>query len=68
MGRDLNYIGLSLEQGQRLAVKNGTILRAISIDGEPQMTTKYYRIGRINAIIIDWIVSEVSIEGEGLNK
>jgi hypothetical protein len=53
-GQELGmYEALSLEAAQMLAVKNGTTLRAVSIDGEPQMTTKDYRVGRINATIID---------------
>jgi len=67
MGKELNYIGLTLEQWQMLAIKNGTTLRAISIDWEPQITTKDYRPERINATIIDWMISKYYIEGNKKN-
>jgi hypothetical protein len=28
------------------------------------MTTKDYRVGRINATIIDWVISEYYVEGK----
>jgi len=67
LGSEVSYTGLSLEQGQMLAVKNGTTLRAVDIDGQPQITTKDYRHGRLNATIIDWVISEYFIEGNKKN-
>ncbi len=61
------YIGLTLEQAQMLAVKNGTTLRAVSINWEPQATTRDYRPGRINAIIVEGLVSDFTVEGEDKN-
>lgn len=58
------YIGLSLEQWQQLAIKNWITLRAVTIDGDPQPMTRDYRIGRLNATIVDGLITWYSIEWE----
>jgi hypothetical protein len=40
------------------------MFRVVNIDGEPQIVTMDYRIGRINASTVDGIVTEFSIEGK----
>jgi hypothetical protein len=58
------YIGLTIEQAMQYAEQNGDMFRVVSIDGEPQMATMDYRVGRINASTVDGVVSEFNVEGK----
>lgn len=59
---DDEYIGLTREEAQKLAQSHNTTIRAISIDGEPQILTADYRKGRINATVKNEVVTDISIE------
>ncbi len=59
-----SYIWLTLEQAAQLAEQKGDMFRVVNIDGEAQIVTMDYRIGRINASTVDGIVTEFSIEGK----
>lgn len=63
-----SYIWMSVVNAAELAEKKWDIFRVVNIDGEPQPVTMDYRPGRINASIVDGIVTEFSIEGEGEEK
>lgn len=62
-----SYVWLSLDEAIDFAKQHGEIFRIVSIDGESQPVTMDYRVGRINASLIDWIVSEYYIEGNNQN-
>ena len=60
----LDLIGMEVNQAQALAEEANVLFRVVEIDGEPQIVTKDYRIGRINASTEASIVTEVRIEGD----
>ena len=57
------YIGLSSDDAIKLAQSNWEAFRIVNINGEPQIVTMDYRPGRINANVVDGIITEFSIEG-----
>ena len=57
------YIGLTVEQAQKLADDNKTPFRVVVIDGEGQAVTMDYVIGRINASVSAGKVTAVDVEG-----
>jgi hypothetical protein len=61
-----DYVGMTVVEAESAAGANSTILRVVKIDGEPQMVTEDYRIGRINAVVADGVVISYSIEGENV--
>jgi hypothetical protein len=58
------YIWLTVDQVAELAEKNGDVFRVVNIDNEAQIVTMDYVIGRINASIVNGIVTAYSIEWE----
>ena len=58
-----DYIGLSVEEAERLAEEREELFRVVEIDGEPQMVTEDYRPGRINAVTADGVVTRYEVEG-----
>lgn len=58
------YIWLSLDQAAWLAKEQWVPFRVVSIDGEPQIVTMDYVVGRINASIVDGKITDFSFEGE----
>lgn len=58
------YIGMSVEDATQLFEWNTSMFRVVNIDWEPQMTTKDYRVGRVNATTVDGVVTDFYIEGE----
>jgi hypothetical protein len=61
-----DYAGMTVAEAKSVAAKNNTTFRVVEIDGEPQMVTKDYRIGRINAVVTAGVVISYSIEGENV--
>jgi len=61
-----DYAGMTVAEAKSAAAKNNTTFRVVEIDGEPQMVTEDYRIGRINAVVADGVVISYSIEGENV--
>jgi hypothetical protein len=61
-----DYTGMTVAEAESVAAKNNTTFRVVEIDGEPQMVTEDYRIGRINAVVADGVVISYSIEGENV--
>lgn len=59
-----SYIWLTLEDARQLAQSNWEVFRVIETDGEPQPVTMDYRPWRINASVVNGVVTEFSIEGE----
>jgi hypothetical protein len=54
---------MSVVNAAELAEEKWDIFRVVNIDGEPQPVTMDYRPGRINASIVDGVVTEFYIEG-----
>ena len=59
-----DYVGLTVAAAQERAISEGRLFRVVSIDGEPQMTTRDFRVGRANADVVDGVVTAVYFEGE----
>lgn len=57
------YIGQTFEDAQDIASENNRDIRAIEIDGEPQAVTADYRPGRLNVVVEDGKVVDVTVEG-----
>lgn len=58
------YIGLTEAEAMARAVEEDRLFRVVKIDGEGQMITKDYRVGRINAELENGVVTAITIEGE----
>lgn len=56
------YVWLTAAEAQELAEDNGVPFRLVEIDGEAQMVTMDYVVGRINASIVDGIVTSFYAE------
>jgi diacylglycerol kinase family enzyme len=59
-----DYISLTVAAAQDLAEKNNVPFRVVTIDGEPQMATMDFVIGRINASTQDGMVVSYQVEGQ----
>jgi hypothetical protein len=57
-----DYIGINTFEAATMAEANNVLFRVVEIDGVPQMTTKDFREGRINASVENDIVTEYSVE------
>lgn len=64
ISENTSYIWLNVEDATELANTNDEIFRVVEIDGEPRPVTMDYRPGRINASVVDGVVSDFTIEGE----
>lgn len=58
-----DYIGLSEADAAALAAQNDVPFRVVERDGEMLPTTRDYRPGRINAVVVDGIVTAYTVEG-----
>jgi hypothetical protein len=61
-----DYVGMTVAEASSVAIANDTMFRVVEIDGEPQMVTEDFRVGRINAVVVDGVVITYSIEGENV--
>ncbi len=59
-----DYIGLSVEEAQKLAQSNGVPFRVVMKDDQPLPATMDWRPGRINAEVKSDIVTGYQIEGQ----
>lgn len=57
------YVGLSIADAEAMAAADGRMFRIVKIDGEAQIITKDYRVGRINAEVANGRVVAISVEG-----
>jgi hypothetical protein len=57
------YIWLTLEQADLYAQEQGNDFRVINIDGEKLSATMDYVVGRINATLVNGIITEYYVEG-----
>ncbi len=64
----VDYLGLTLEEGQLLASQNDTPFRVVMLDGQMQPTTRDFRVGRINATIENNLIVDYYVEGEEKNE
>lgn len=55
------YIGMTLEEAQRRATKDGFSSRVVMLDGEGQMVTADYRSDRLGFTVVDGTVTDVSV-------
>jgi hypothetical protein len=56
------YIGLPVVEAEALAAVNDTPFREVMIDGEPQAVTMDYIEGRLNATVVDGVVTDIEVE------
>jgi len=61
---ETSYNGLTIDAARDLAAENGVAFRVVELDGVPQPTTRDFRPGRINATVVDGIVTDYTIEGK----
>jgi hypothetical protein len=59
-----DYVGMTLAEAAAQAEVRGDIFRIVEIDGEPQLVTMDYLVGRINASVVDGVVTAYTVEGE----
>jgi len=59
-----DYVGLTVQQAEQKASTEEVLFRVAVKDGQPQPTTKDYRIGRINATVENGVVSSYVVEGK----
>jgi hypothetical protein len=52
-----DYRGLTISQAAEIAELRSESFRVVEIDGEPQPTTKDIRDGRINATVVDGVIT-----------
>jgi hypothetical protein len=57
------YKGLDLQVAYDLAAEQGKIVRAVEIDGEPQIVTMDFCPGRLNLSVCNGVVCSVEVEG-----
>jgi hypothetical protein len=57
----VRYTGAALEVAQRRAAADGFSSRIVMIDGEGQMVTDDYRLDRLNFVVVDGVVTDVSV-------
>jgi hypothetical protein len=65
---DADYVGLTEAEAAVLAEENGVPFRVVERDGEMLPTTKDYRPGRINAVVVDGVVVSYTVEGADMDK
>lgn len=58
-----NYVGLTEAAAAALAEQNNVPFRVVERDGQPLDVTEDFRPGRINASIVDGIVTAYTVEG-----
>ena len=58
-----DYVGLSIEEAQKLAADSGVPFRVVMEDGQPLPVTMDYRPGRINAVVESGKVVGYQVEG-----
>lgn len=63
-----NYIGLTVEEAEKVAKENGASFRIIRKDGEDYIVTADYVPGRVNATVESGKVVEYEVEGEEMEK
>jgi hypothetical protein len=61
-----DYVGMTVAEARSFATANNTMFRVVTLDGEPQMVTEDYRIGRINAVVVADVVISYKIEGSSV--
>ena len=59
-----DYVGMSVPQAQAKAKAEGVPFRIAMADGEPFAVTMDYRVGRVNAVVENGVVTSYSVEGE----
>jgi len=59
-----DYIGLKVEDAQKMAAEKNTAFRVVMKDGQTMPTTRDYRPGRINATVEKETVVSYTVEGE----
>jgi hypothetical protein len=57
-----NFIGKTVKEAQDYAKKQGLLFRIVVLDGAAQMVTRDYRPGRINATVVNGIVTKYAVE------
>jgi hypothetical protein len=57
-----DYVGITTAEAEAKAQADGTLFRVVEIDGAPQLTTKDFQEGRINATVEAEVVTSYSIE------
>lgn len=61
--KKVSLIGMTEQKARALAKENNAMFRVVTQDGEPQMVTMDYMVGRINASVTKGIVDGYAIEG-----
>lgn len=59
---ELDYLGLPEAEAAELAVTNGVAFRVVERDGETQIVTEDFVLGRINAAISEGVVTSYTVE------
>ncbi len=57
-----DYTGLTVAQAEEIAEAREEMFRVVEIDGEPQPTTRDFRVGRINATVEGGVITSYTIE------
>ncbi len=59
-----DYVGLTVAEAEARAAAQGVMFRVVERDGAMLPTTRDFRPGRINAVVVDDVVVSYTVEGQ----